>query len=45
MPRPRSEREFAIEVVRTLRQAGMLAIYDGVTSIEEVVKETLSEDD
>ena len=31
--------------MRTLRQAGLLSIYDGVTTIEEVVKETLSEDD
>ena len=31
--------------MRTLRQAGLLSIFDGVTSIEEVVKETLSEDD
>ena len=31
--------------MRTLRQAGLLAIYDGVTTIEEVVKETLNEDD
>ena len=31
--------------MRTLRQAGLLAIFDGVTTIEEVVKETLSEDD
>jgi type IV pilus assembly protein PilB len=30
--------------MRTLRQSGLLAIYDGITSIEEVVKETISED-
>ncbi len=30
--------------MRTLRQSGLLAIYDGVTSIEEVVKETAMED-
>ena len=30
--------------MRTLRQSGLLAIFDGVTSIEEVVKETLTED-
>jgi type IV pilus assembly protein PilB len=30
--------------MRTLRQSGLLAIYDGVTSIEEVVRETLMED-
>ena len=30
--------------MRTLRQSGLLAIYDGVTTIDEVVRETLSED-
>jgi type IV pilus assembly protein PilB len=30
--------------MRTLRETGLLAIYDGVTSIEEVVRETLSEE-
>jgi type IV pilus assembly protein PilB len=30
--------------MRTLRQAGLLAIYDGVTTIEEVVRETIMED-
>ena len=30
--------------MRTLREAGLLSIYDGVTSIEEVVRETLGED-
>ena len=30
--------------MRTLRQSGLLAIYDGITTIEEVAKETLSED-
>ncbi len=30
--------------MRTLREAGLLAIYDGVTSLEEVVRETLSDD-
>ena len=30
--------------MRTLREAGLLAIYDGVTTIEEVVRETLSEE-
>jgi hypothetical protein len=30
--------------MRTLRQSGLLAIYDGVTSIEEVVRETIMED-
>jgi len=29
--------------MRTLRQAGLLAIYDGITTIEEVVKETIME--
>jgi type IV pilus assembly protein PilB len=31
--------------MRTLRQSGLLAIYDGVTTIEEVVKETITEDE
>ncbi len=30
--------------MRTLRQSGLLAIFDGVTTIEEVVRETLLED-
>ncbi len=30
--------------MRTLRESGLLAIYDGVTSIEEVVRETLMGD-
>jgi type IV pilus assembly protein PilB len=30
--------------MRTLRSSGLLAIYDGITSIEEVVRETLVED-
>jgi len=30
--------------MRTLRTSGLLAIYDGVTSIEEVVRETIMED-
>lgn len=30
--------------MRTLRQNGLLAIYDGVTTIEEVVRETLMEE-
>ncbi len=29
---------------RSLREAGLLAIYDGVTTIEEVAKETLFDD-
>jgi len=29
--------------MRTLREAGLLSIYDGVTSIDEVVRETLAE--
>ena len=29
--------------MRTLREAGLLAIYDGITTIEEVVRETLGE--
>ncbi len=31
--------------MRTLRQAGLLSIYDGVTTIEEVVRETLMEEE
>jgi type IV pilus assembly protein PilB len=30
--------------MRTLRQSGLLAIYDGITSIEEVVRETIMEE-
>ena len=30
--------------MRTLRQSGLMAIYDGVTTIDEVVKETMVED-
>ncbi len=30
--------------MRTLRQSGLMAIYDGVTTIEEVVRETLMEE-
>jgi len=30
--------------MRTLRQSGLMAIYDGITSIEEVVKETIMEE-
>ena len=30
--------------MRTLRQGGLLAIYDGITTIEEVVRETIVED-
>ncbi|MDP6059940.1 MAG: GspE/PulE family protein, partial [Pirellulaceae bacterium] len=30
--------------MRTLREAGLLAIYDGLTTIDEVVRETLAED-
>jgi type IV pilus assembly protein PilB len=30
--------------MRTLREAGLLAIYDGVTTIEEVVRETIVEE-
>jgi len=30
--------------MRTLRSAGLMAIYDGITSIEEVVRETIVED-
>jgi type IV pilus assembly protein PilB len=31
--------------MRPLRQSGLMAIYDGVTTIEEVVRETIVEDD
>jgi type IV pilus assembly protein PilB len=30
--------------MRTLRQAGLMAIYDGITTIEEVVRETIMEE-
>ena len=30
--------------MRTLRESGMLSIYDGQTTIDEVVRETLGED-
>ncbi len=30
--------------MRTLREAGLLGIYDGITTIEEVVRETLAEE-
>ena len=30
--------------MRTLRECGLLAIYDGQTTIDEVVRETLSEE-
>lgn len=30
--------------MRTLRQAGLVAIFDGITTIEEVVRETITED-
>jgi type IV pilus assembly protein PilB len=39
-------RETAIsEGMKTLRQAGLVAIYDGISTIEEVVRETLVEQD
>ena len=31
--------------MRTLRQSGLLAIYDGITSLDEVVRETIVEED
>ena len=31
--------------MRTLRESGLLAIYDGISSIEEVVKETITEEE
>jgi type IV pilus assembly protein PilB len=31
--------------MRTLRQGGLLSIYDGITTIDEVVRETISEDE
>jgi type IV pilus assembly protein PilB len=31
--------------MRTLRDSGLLAIFDGITTIEEVVRETLSDED
>ena len=30
--------------MRTLRQSGLMAIYDGITTIDEVAKETMVED-
>ncbi len=30
--------------MRSLRESGMLSIYDGLTSIDEVVRETLGEE-
>ena len=30
--------------MRTLRESGLLAIYDGQTTIDEVVRETITED-
>ena len=30
--------------MRTLRDAGLIAIYDGVTTIEEVVRATVTEE-
>jgi hypothetical protein len=30
--------------MRTLRESGLLAIYDGTTTIEEVVAQTITED-
>jgi len=30
--------------MRSLRQSGLLAIYDGITTIEEVVRETIMEE-
>jgi len=38
-------REVALEEgMRTLRDSGLLAIYDGVTSVEEVIRATLAEE-
>ena len=31
--------------MRPLRESGLLTLFDGVTTIEEVVRETLAEDD
>ena len=30
--------------MRTLREAGLLTLYDGVTTIDEIVRETISEE-
>jgi len=30
--------------MRSLRESGLLAIYDGLTTIDEVVRETIQED-
>ncbi len=37
-------RESVKRGMRTLRESGLLAIYDGITTIDEVVKETIMED-
>ena len=37
-------REAIKQGMRTLRETGLLAIYDGVTSLDEVVKETIMEE-
>jgi type IV pilus assembly protein PilB len=31
--------------MRTLRVSGLMAIYDGITTIEEVVRETIMEEE
>ena len=37
-------REAVKQGMRTLRDSGLLAIYDGLTSLDEVVKETIVEE-
>ncbi len=38
-------REAVKQGMRTLRDSGLLAIYDGITSLDEVVQETIMEED
>ena len=37
-------REAVKQGMRTLRQGGLMAIYDGITSLDEVVRETILEE-
>ena len=38
-------RRAAVTGMRTLRESGLQAIHDGITTIEEVVRETMLEDE
>jgi hypothetical protein len=31
--------------MRSLRESGLMALYDGITTVDEVLKETLSDED